>query len=71
MTCIARPDWAQDICKDSHTAADDKRAAAKQWKGCDDCGLAAGCCRHDAVFRVANIYKSGEKCVLCGLTCPA
>ncbi|OAV99455.1 hypothetical protein PTTG_06648 [Puccinia triticina 1-1 BBBD Race 1] len=59
MEVVNKPPAQADRCTDAHKAADDKRNEST-WKGCDDTGFMACCCRHDAAISLANIYKSGE-----------
>ncbi|PLW18435.1 hypothetical protein PCASD_06709 [Puccinia coronata f. sp. avenae] len=47
-------------CSDVHKAANDSRDGST-WDKCDDSGLFASACRHDAPLLFVNIYKSGEK----------
>ncbi|EFP85189.2 uncharacterized protein PGTG_11358 [Puccinia graminis f. sp. tritici CRL 75-36-700-3] len=47
-------------CSDSHKAANDTRSGTS-WEKCDDNGLFASACRHDAPLLFANIFQTGEK----------
>ncbi|OAV85642.1 hypothetical protein PTTG_30373, partial [Puccinia triticina 1-1 BBBD Race 1] len=47
-------------CSDLHKAANDTRSGTS-WEKCDDNGLFAGACQHDAPLLFANIFQTGEK----------